>query len=75
MSRKQPTKTYVIARDIVIKAGTEVFVHGPHSRKVHYDAATVLTAVTKDTTSEWAMPLDEAVAAGLVCEKAPEDTE
>lgn len=61
-------KKYVTARDILIPAGTAVHVNPPHRSNWGVPSANVLTAVTKDSTSEWLMPLDEAIAAGLVAE-------
>lgn len=61
------TKKYVLTQDITIPAGTEVQI-APNkiSRFVPY--AGVLLGVTKDTTAEWTMPLDEALETGLVKE-------
>lgn len=61
-------KTYVTAKEIVIPAGTEVqLAPSKISRFVPY--AGVLLGVTKDTTAEWTMPLDEALKTGLIKEK------
>jgi hypothetical protein len=63
---KKPKKKYRTTKDIVIPAGTEVNIDPPH-RVDHFTThASVLTAVTKDITSEWYMDLEEAIETGLV---------
>lgn len=58
---------YVTARDIIIPAGTEVGIaHAGCGRTIHVDFAEILTAETKDHTSEWSMPLDEALELGII---------
>lgn len=65
MPHKPPT--YVTAKDIVIPAGTEVQM-APYkiNRLVPFGMA--LLGITKDSTAEWSMPLDEAIEAGLIKE-------
>lgn len=56
---------YVTVKDIVIPAGTRVAADGP---KTSYtcERASILVAESKDCTSEWSMPLDEALELGLI---------
>jgi hypothetical protein len=62
--------SYVTTRDIVIPAGTEVDISpAGMGRTIHCDFASILTAETKDHTSEWSMPLDEALELGIVAPK------
>lgn len=56
---------FVLARDIVIPAGTKVQADGPKT-SMRGEAASVLIAETHDHTSEWSMPLDEALRLGIV---------
>jgi hypothetical protein len=60
-------KTYRTKKDIIIPAGTEVDVEPAGMRRsIGVDFASVVIAVTKDSTAEWTMPLDEAIEEGLV---------
>lgn len=71
-------KKYVTTRDIVIPAGTEVSVDPPHTQSFGTEQVSVLHAESKDCTSEWRMPLDEAIEVGLVkdvTEVSAEDVE
>lgn len=61
-------KKYVTAQDIVIPAGTAVQL-APNKISRYVPYAGVLLGVTKDTTAEWTMPLDEALETGLIKEK------
>lgn len=60
-------KKYVTAQEIVIPAGTEVQL-APNKISRYVPYAGVLLGVTKDTTAEWTMPLDEALETGLIKE-------
>jgi hypothetical protein len=62
--------SYRTTRDIVIPAGTKVGI-APDQARRFTPHASVLVGVTKDTTAEWVMDLDEAIEAGLV-EAVPE---
>ena len=59
------TGRYVTTRDILIPAGTEV-TEGPVAISRGVAFASALIAVSKDSTAEWTMPLEEAIDAGLV---------
>lgn len=58
---------YITTKDIVIPAGTPVM-RDSIKRKYAVDMASILTAETRDATSEWMMPFDEALALGLIKE-------
>ncbi len=60
---KQPT--YRLARNIVIPAGTPVQI-APVEVRRHGEWASVLKAEGPDSTSEWVIPLDEALELGLI---------
>jgi hypothetical protein len=60
-------KKYRTTKDILIPAGTDIDVHPSHRRVVYCtDLAFVLTAITRDVTSEWHMDLGEAIKTGVV---------
>lgn len=64
---------YVLARDIVIPTGTKVDVRPSGTRsKIFCDFAEVLISETKDHTSEWTMPLDEALELGIIVQSEAE---
>lgn len=58
---------YVTTRDIIIPAGTEIIQTGAYTAR-RGNNASVLIAETRDNTSEWQMPFDEALALGLIAE-------
>ena len=60
---------FVTAQDITIPAGTAVG-RAPIRTERHPACpfASILIGVTEDSTAEWTMPLDEALAAGLIKE-------
>lgn len=61
---------YITVKDIVIPSGTEVH-EAPSAVRRIVPFGSILIEVTKDSTAEWTMPLDEAVGAGLVVELDP----
>lgn len=65
MTKKSTKESFVTTRDIVIPAGTKVDLAPSQTRRI-VPFASVLTAVTKDVTSEWTMPFDEALSTGLI---------
>lgn len=58
-----PIKTLV---DVVLPAGTEVSINPPHQTNHAIPHVTVLVPHGKDSSSEWHMPLEDAVALGIV---------
>ena len=62
-SKPNPVKTLI---DIVLPAGTEVSINPPHRVSYAIPHVTVLIAHGKDSSSEWHMPLEDAVALGIV---------
>lgn len=65
-------KTYVTTEDITIPAGSLVQI-APSTISRYVPYGSVLIGVTKDSTAEWAMPIDEALAAGLIKEQEKTD--
>ena len=66
MITKKPIKVYRTAKEIVIPAGSEVSVEENRTSSYKTPHASVLIEVDPDSTAEWMMDLDEAIAAGLV---------
>lgn len=56
---------YVTTRAITIPAGTEIVQTGEYTAR-RGNQASILIAETRDNTSEWQMPFDEALALGLI---------
>ena len=66
MSKRYKPQTITLLQDIVVKAGTMLSIEPPFKRETMCDYVSVLIAHGKDRTSEWTMPLDDAVSYGLV---------
>lgn len=65
--RGEKQARYITAVEIVIPAGTEVTI-APDEVKRHpaHSYASALLGMTKDSTSEWTMPLSEALQLGFI---------
>lgn len=64
-SRRKPRKVRLLS-DVTIPAGTVASVEPAHRRDFYCDYVSVLIAHGNDRTSEWLIPLDDAVSYGLV---------
>ena len=65
MTRKQRTERGLTLSTVTIPAGSEV-TRIPYSRVEKYDYVSVLVSHDKDATSEWTMPVEDAVRMGIV---------
>jgi hypothetical protein len=65
-------RTFILARDIHIKAGEIVQINGKRKSQYHGDSVSILIATSKDTTAELIMPLQDAIEIGLVKTVEPE---
>jgi hypothetical protein len=60
---------YVTTKDIIVPKGSEVWVAGEgYKREYFVPFAEIAVEHTKDITSNWDMPLDEALELGLIKE-------
>lgn len=72
LGRPQKAPRYVLARDLIIPAGTEVDFE-PAGRRTTFGIpfASIIIGMSRDSTAEFTMPMDEAVALGVVVECTP----
>lgn len=66
MAKRYKPQTARTLVDIIIPAGTEAAVEPPHRTEYCTKYVSVLIAHGNDRTSEWLMPLEDAVSFGLV---------
>lgn len=66
MTTQNTPRSVTTLTDIVIPAGTVASVEPPHRTDYCADYVSVLIAHGNDRTSEWMMPLEDAISYGLV---------
>lgn len=71
MSKRRKPQIARLLNDLIIPIGTACTVEPPFKRQTMCDYVSVLISHGNDRTSEWTMPLDDAVSYGLV--SVPED--
>lgn len=71
MAKRKKSQIVRLLNDLIIPIGTTCTVEPPFKRQTMCDYVSVLIPHGNDRTSEWTMPLDDAVIYGLV--SAPED--
>lgn len=65
MPRRAAEAKYKLTRDVLIPAGTAVTALPSHTVS-KAPSASILVGPTKDTTFEWSMHMEDALAIGLV---------
>lgn len=71
MPKRKKPQVVRLVNDLIIPAGTVCTVEPPFKRQTLCDYVSVLISHGRDRTSEWTMPLEDAVSYGLV--SVPED--
>lgn len=66
LGRARDQRSFALTRPITIPAGESVHVDGERRSEFRGDTISILVATSKDTTAELVMPLEDALAIGLV---------